>query len=56
MRKDEDDSLEEKRGSISLEKSKSKGLDVKIIAMLACYVSKILRTKRYGPVVNQKSR
>ena len=54
--KDEDYSLEEKRGYISLEKSKPKGLDVKMIAMLACHVSKILLTKRYGHVVNKKSR
>ena len=54
--KDEDDSMEEKRGSISLEKSKSKGLDVKMTAMLACHISKILLIKRYGPVMNQKSR
>ena len=53
---DEDDSMEEKRGSIFLEKSKPKGLDIKMIAMLACHVSKILLTKRYESVVNQKSR
>jgi len=56
MRKDEDDSLEEKRGSISSEKSKPKGLDVKMIAMLTCHVSKILLTKQHGPVVKKKSR